>query len=73
MDNLNGKIRSLAHRYFEASENAEKFIFNYQELKLNIEVPFKKRKSLHESVLNTINIAKEKEQQYKGYLENANA
>ena len=57
MDNLNTKIRTLAHRYFDASENAEKFIFNYQELKLNIEVPFKKRKSLHESVLNTINIA----------------
>ena len=57
MDNLNTKIRTLAHRYFDASENAEKFIFNYQELKLNIEVPFKKRKNLHESVLNTINIA----------------
>jgi hypothetical protein len=61
MDNLNAKIRGLAHRYFDASESAEKFIFNYQELKLNIDVPFKKRKSLHESVLNTIENAKDKE------------
>jgi hypothetical protein len=68
MDSLNSKIHNLAHRYFEASENAEKFIYNYQELKLNIDVPFLKRKSLHESVLNTISIAKDKEKQYREYL-----
>lgn len=64
MDDLNNKIRILAQRYFEASENAEKFIHNYQELKLNMDVPYKKRKSLHDSVFNTISISRDREQAY---------
>ena len=43
MNDVNGNIRSLASRYFDASENAEKFIYNYQELKLNTELPLNKR------------------------------
>lgn len=62
----------MAHRYFEASENAEKFIWNYQELKLNVEVPWQKRKSLHTSVQNTINIAKDRETSYSESLAQAN-
>jgi hypothetical protein len=60
MSDTNTQVRHLASRYFESSESAEKFISNYQDLKLNTEIPFQKRKSLHESVLNTISIAKEK-------------
>jgi len=72
MDGVNNRIRGLAHRYFEASENAEKFIHNYQELKMNIDIPFQKRKSIHESVLSSMSIAKEKEQAYKDSLSDAN-
>jgi len=42
-DAMNNKIRALAIRYFEASEHAEKYIYNYQELKLNVEIPFENR------------------------------
>ena len=73
MTDLNSKVRHLAQRYFETSENAEKFIYNYQELKLNTEIPFSKRKSLHESVLNTINISSEKKQLYENILPEANS
>ena len=54
----------MAHRYFEASENAEKFLHNYNELKLNVDVPHVKRKGLHQSVKNTMAIAKERETEY---------
>ena len=72
MDDLNNKIRILAQRYFEASENAEKFIHNYQELKLNMDVPYKKRKSLHDSVFNTISISRDREQAYQSSIDEAN-
>lgn len=73
MTDLNSKVRHLAQRYFETSENAEKFIYNYQELKLNTEIPFPKRKSLHESVQNTINISSEKKRLYENILPEANS
>jgi len=72
MTDLNSQVKSLANRYFDSSENAEKFIFNFQELKLNTEIPLQKRRSLHESVINTINIAKEKKQMYEQILPEAN-
>ena len=72
MNDLNSKVRQLAQRYFETSENAEKFIYNYQELKLNTEIPYLKRKSLHESVHNTINISEEKKKAYENILPEAN-
>ena len=72
MNDLNSKVRQLAQRYFETSENAEKFIYNYQELKLNTEIPYSKRKSLHESVHNTINISEEKKKAYENILPEAN-
>lgn len=50
----------MAQSYFESAETAEKFIGHYQDLKLNTDVPYEKRKSLHESVHNTLNIAMEK-------------
>jgi hypothetical protein len=43
MNEVNTKVRTLAQRYFESSENAEKFIGNYQDLKLNTEIPLQKR------------------------------
>ena len=72
MDDLNNRIRVLAQRYFEASENAEKFIHNYQELKLNMDIPYKKRKSLHDSVFNTISISRDREQAYQSSIDEAN-
>ena len=57
MTEINTTVRNLANRYFDACSNAEKFISNYQELKLNTDIPLAKRESLHESVLNTIKIA----------------
>ena len=60
-DNVNNRIRALATRYFEASENAEKYIYNYNELKLNVEIPLEKRQSLREDALKSINFAKDKE------------
>ena len=39
VEDINDKIHALATRYYEASENAEKYIFNYQEIKLNMEIP----------------------------------
>lgn len=64
MSELNSKVNSLASRYFDSAENAEKFIYNYQELKLNTEIPLKTRQSMHESVINTINIARDKRESY---------
>lgn len=72
MSDTNVQVRALAGRYFESSENAERFIQNYQEIKLNMEIPYNKRKSLHESVINTINIAKEKHKMYESILPQAN-
>ena len=43
MQSDNQKIQNLALRYFDSSESAEKFIHNYQELKLHTVVPFEKR------------------------------
>jgi hypothetical protein len=42
-------------------------------MKLNTEVPFPKRKSLHESVQNTINISAEKKRLYENILPEANS
>jgi len=39
MTDINNQVKNLANRYFDSSENAEKFINNYQELKLNTEIP----------------------------------
>lgn len=72
MDGLNNQIRNMAQRYFEASENAEKFIHNYQELKLNIDVPYGKRISLHQSVLNTMSISQERKSVYRESISGAN-
>ena len=72
MDGLNNQIRMMAQRYFEASENAEKFIHNYQELKLNIDVPYAKRVSLHQSVLNTMSISQERKSVYRESIAGAN-
>ena len=58
LDDVNNNVRSLASRYFECSENAEKFIHNYQELKFNIDVPLKKRQGMREGVLSVIETAK---------------
>ena len=69
---MNANVRKLAQRYYEASENAEKFLNHYQELKLNTEIPYAKRKSLHESVHSTINIAREAQRQYENVLPEAN-
>ena len=71
-DNVNNRIRALAMRYFEASENAEKYIYNYNELKLNVEIPLEKRQSLREDALKSINFAKDKEQEYGSSLEDGN-
>ena len=69
---MNSNVRKLAQRYYEASENAEKFLTHYQELKLNTEIPYAKRKSLHESVHSTINLAREAQRQYENVLPEAN-
>ena len=69
---MNANVRKLAQRYYEASENAEKFLTHYQELKLNTEIPYPKRKSLHESVHSTINIARDGQRQYENVLPEAN-
>ena len=42
-------------------------------MKLNTEIPFPKRKSLHESVQNTINISTEKKRLYENILPEANS
>lgn len=39
LEQINAGIRTFARAYYEASENAEKFIFHYQDLKLNVEMP----------------------------------
>ena len=62
---MNANVRALAQSYFEAAENSEKFIKNYQELKLNIEVPYETRKSLHDSVHTTLRTAKDKRRAYE--------
>lgn len=69
---MNSNVRAQAQAYFEAAENSEKFIKNYQELKLNIEVPYETRKSLHDSVHTTLGIAKEKRRIYEQTIPTAN-
>ena len=69
---MNSNVRQLAQRYFEASENAEKFLSHYQDLKLNTDIPYQKRKSMHESVHNTLTIAKEKKRLYENIIPEAN-
>ena len=69
MDDTNNNIRSLASRYFESSENAEKVIHNYQELKFNIDIPLVKRQSMREGALSIIDQAKLRHQQYESSLE----
>lgn len=65
-------MRGLAQAYFEAAENSEKFIKNYQELKLNIEVPYETRKSLHDSVHTTLGTARDKRRMYEQSIPQAN-
>jgi len=72
VDSINNKIRALAIRYFEASENAEKYIHNYNELKLNVELPLENRKGLREDALKSVTFAKDKEKEYDDSLEDAN-
>ena len=65
MTDMNSNVRTLAQSYFEAAETTEKFIKNYQELKLNIEVPYETRKSLNDSVHTTLGTAKDKRRMYE--------
>ena len=53
-DEYDSNLKQMGQMYFETSENAEKFIHNYQQLKMNIELPWDKRRSLHASMLATI-------------------
>ena len=71
-DAMNSRIRDMAIRYFEASENAEKYIYNYQELKLNVELSIEERKQMRLDALKSVSIAKEKGEVYNGSLEGAN-
>lgn len=56
-DDANAKVKTLAHAYFEASECAEKFIHNYQELKMNTDIALHKRRSMHAAMLDSIRTA----------------
>ena len=66
------KIKSLASGYFEQAENAEKFIYNYQDLKMNTDIPLHKRRQMHQSMLDTIRSADLQGQSYKECIPEAN-
>jgi len=72
VDDSNGRVRSQAQAYFEAAECAEKFIHNYQELKMNTEIPIQKRRSMHAAMLDSIRSAEQKAGIYRKTLPDAN-
>lgn len=65
-------MKSLAHGYFEAAESAEKFIHNYQELKMNTDIALHKRRSMHAAMLESIRTAEQRKKHYSESLPDAN-
>lgn len=72
MTEMNSRVRSSALKYFESSETAEKFIQNYQELKLNTDIQLSKRKDMHQGVHSTLSTQNEKKKVYESILHEAN-
>lgn len=66
------KVKSLASTYFEQAENAEKYIYNYQDLKMNTDIPLHKRRSMHGAMLESIRNADLQGIQYKDSIPEAN-
>lgn len=62
----------MAVKYFDASENAEKLLHNYQELKLLTAMPYEKRVGMYTSVMNQLKLSKEKGEEYREVLPRAN-
>lgn len=48
------RIKQAAQGYFEQAENAEKYMFNYQDLKMNTDIPLHKRRQMHANMLDSI-------------------
>ena len=66
------KVKSLACGYFEQAETAEKYIFNYQDLKMNTDIPLHKRRQMHSQMLEQIRGADTRGVQYKECIPGAN-
>lgn len=71
-DRSNSQVKNLAQTYQATCESAEKFIHNYQSLKLDTMVPYGTRKASHEAMLQTIKESSIREDQYRAFLGNAN-
>lgn len=66
------RVKALAHAYFEAAESGEKFIHNYQELKMNTDIALHKRRSMHAAMLDSIRTAEQRAAHYRESLAPAN-
>lgn len=71
-DDANMRVKTLGHAYFEAAEGAEKFIHNYQELKMNTEIALHKRRSMHAAMLDSLRTAEQRAVLYRESLPDAN-
>lgn len=71
-EDANVRVKAMAHGYFEAAENAEKFIYNYQELKMNTDIALHKRRSMHAAMLDSIRTSELRATHYKDSLPEAN-
>ena len=66
------KVKTLASSYFEQAETAEKYIFNYQDLKMNTDIPLHKRRQMHGAMLEQIRGAGARCTQYRECIPEAN-
>jgi len=72
MEADNYQVQGLGSKYFDSSESAEKFLHNYQELKLLTAMPHEKRVALFNSVMNQLNQSKTRAEEYREFLPDAN-
>lgn len=72
MNKDNHSVNDLALQYFGACDSAEKTLHNYQEIKLMTAMSFDKRQGIYDKVLNTLELCKQKELNYKETLPKCN-
>lgn len=71
-EDAHSRVKALGLSYFDAAESGEKFIYNYQELKMNTDIPLHKRRSMHAAMLDSIRTADQRSSHYRECLPAAN-
>ena len=72
MDADNKSIKDLAYLYFNSSDKAEQLLYNYESLKLAVEVPWERRKHAHADLMREIQMSASWEKQYTEALPKLN-